>query len=94
MPGKVARHGRQLPVDRRSSPGPVHRRRQPQEAHADELDAWLDDRAEELSTRTLRLVYQILERAIRHAQARGKVRRNVASLVILPVGQEGPRPGP
>ena len=30
----------------------------------------------------------------RHAQARGKVRRNVASLVILPVGQEGPRPGP
>jgi integrase len=56
---------------------------------ADELDAWLDDRAEELSTRTLRLVHQILERAIRHAQARDKVRRNVASLVILPEGQEG-----
>ena len=56
---------------------------------ADELDNWLDDRAEELSTRTLRLVHQILERAIRHAQARDKVRRNVASLVILPEGQEG-----
>ena len=56
---------------------------------ADELDTWLDDRAEELSTRTLRLVHQILERAIRHAQARDKVRRNVASLVILPEGQEG-----
>ena len=56
---------------------------------ADELDSWLDERAEELSTRTLRLVHQILERAIRHAQARDKVRRNVASLVILPEGQEG-----
>ena len=56
---------------------------------ADELDTWLDDRAEELSTRTLRLVHQILERAIRHAQARDKVRRNVASLVIPPEGQEG-----
>jgi len=56
---------------------------------ADELDIWLDERAEELSTRTLRLVHQILERTIRHAQARDKVRRNVASLVILPGGREG-----
>ncbi len=56
---------------------------------ADELDTWMDDRAEELSTRTLRLVHQILERAIRHAQARDKVRRNVASLIIVPEGQEG-----
>ena len=56
---------------------------------ADELDTWLDDLAEELCTRTLRLVHQILERAIRHAQARDKVRRNVASLVILPEGLEG-----
>jgi len=56
---------------------------------ADELDTWMDDRAEELSGRTLRLVHQILERAIRHAQARDKVRRNVASLILVPEGQEG-----
>ena len=56
---------------------------------ADELDKWMDDRAEELSNRTLRLIHQILERAIRHAQARDKVCRNVASLIILPDGQEG-----
>ena len=56
---------------------------------ADELDTWMDDRAEELSSRTLRLIHQILERAIRHAQARDKVRRNVASLIIVPDGQEG-----
>src|SRR6266568_121822 len=54
-----------------------------------QLDIWLDERAAELSTRTLRLVHQILERAIRHAQARDKVRRNVASLIILPEGREG-----
>jgi len=56
---------------------------------ADELDKWMDDRAEELSGRTLRLVHQILERAIRHAQTRDKVRRNVASLILVPEGQEG-----
>ena len=49
----------------------------------------MDERAAELSNRTLRLVHQILERAIRHAQARDKVRRNVASLIIVPEGQEG-----
>jgi integrase len=56
---------------------------------ADDLDTWIDERAAELSTRTLRLVHQILERSIRHAQARDKVRRNVASLIILPEGKEG-----
>ena len=56
---------------------------------ADELDTWMDERAQHLSTRTLRLIHQILERAIRHAQARDKVRRNVASLIDVPDGQEG-----
>lgn len=59
------------------------------ELTADHLDDWLDERAEELSTRTLRLIHQILERSIRQAQARDKVRRNVASLVDVPEGQEG-----
>jgi integrase len=56
---------------------------------ADELDRWMDGRAAKLSNRILRLVHQILERAIRHAQARDKVRRNVASLILVPVGQAG-----
>ena len=59
------------------------------ELTADDLDKWMDERAEELSTRSLRLIHQILERAIRHAQARDKVRRNVASLINVPEGQEG-----
>lgn len=59
------------------------------ELTADQLDDWMDERAEELSTRLLRLIHQIVERAIRQAQARDKVRRNVASLVDVPEGQEG-----
>ncbi|MFC4535670.1 site-specific integrase [Sphaerisporangium dianthi] len=59
------------------------------ELTADHLDEWMDERAEELSTRSLRLIHQILERAIRQAQARDRVRRNVASLIIIPEGQEG-----
>jgi integrase len=59
------------------------------ELTADQLDDWMDERAEELSTRSLRLIHQILERAIRQAQARDKVRRNVASLIIVPEGQDG-----
>ncbi|HUK67335.1 MAG TPA: site-specific integrase [Streptosporangiaceae bacterium] len=59
------------------------------ELTADDLDKWMDERAEELSTRSLRLIHQILERAIRHAQGRDKVRRNVASLIVVPAGQEG-----
>lgn len=42
-----------------------------------------------LSTRSLRLVHQILERAIRHAQASDLVGRNVASLVSAPTGRPG-----
>jgi integrase len=42
-----------------------------------------------LSTRSLRLVHQIIERAIRHAQAADLVGRNVASLVAAPAGKDG-----
>jgi hypothetical protein len=59
------------------------------ELTADHLDDWLDERAEELTTRTLRLIHQILERSIRQALTRDKVRRNVASLVDVPGGHEG-----
>ncbi len=59
------------------------------ELTADLLDEWMDERAGELSTRSLRLIHQIVERSIRHAQARDKVRRNVASLVTVPEGRAG-----
>ena len=42
-----------------------------------------------LSTRSLRLVHQIIERAIKHAQAADLVNRNVASLITAPEGRSG-----
>ena len=49
----------------------------------------LVDLSGSLSTRSLRLVHQIIERAIRHAQAADLVGRNVASLVAAPEGKGG-----
>jgi integrase len=59
------------------------------ELSAEEVDEWLADKAEVLSTRTLREVRSILKRAIDRAQARDKVKRNVVLLCDYPVGQGG-----
>jgi integrase len=45
--------------------------------------------AKESSTRTLRLLYSILNRAGGKAQARDKVKRNVVMLCDVPTGTEG-----
>jgi len=56
---------------------------------ARQVQSALADLAPSLSTRSLRLVHQILERSIRHAQACDYVGRNVASLVAAPAGRAG-----
>jgi integrase len=56
---------------------------------ADNVDDWLDGLTDKLSTRTLQAVHSILRRAIRQAQARDKVIRNVADLVTTPKGRKG-----
>ncbi|GAA1825602.1 site-specific integrase [Actinomadura chokoriensis] len=56
---------------------------------ADDVDEWLDGLSGTLSTRSLRLVHAILKRAIRQAQARDMVMRNVAELVKTPKGTAG-----
>jgi integrase len=56
---------------------------------AREVQEALAELSPSLSTRSLRLVHQILERAIRHAQASDLVARNVASLVSAPAGRSG-----
>jgi hypothetical protein len=47
---------------------------------ADDVDRWLADSAESLSTRTLREVRSVLKRSINRAQARDKVKGNVVLL--------------
>jgi integrase len=59
---------------------------------ADNVDNWLDELADKLSMRTLQAVHSILRRAIRQAQARDKVGRNVAELVTTPKGKQPGRP--
>ncbi|CAM3656090.1 site-specific integrase [Nocardiopsis rhodophaea] len=59
------------------------------ELTADDVDDWLDDRADELATSSLREVLAILRRAIRFAQRRDKVLRNVAEFVTVPEGRKG-----
>ncbi|GAA2726741.1 site-specific integrase [Actinocorallia aurantiaca] len=56
---------------------------------ADDVDRWLAQKAEEVSTRTLQELRSILKRTITRAQARDKVKRNVVMLCELPKGRPG-----
>lgn len=56
---------------------------------ADDVDTWLERKSKILSTRTLRLLHSILNRAVKFAQARDKVNRNVVSLCEIPQGKKG-----
>ncbi|MFC0546648.1 site-specific integrase [Kutzneria chonburiensis] len=56
---------------------------------ADDVDEWLADKAKTLSTRTLRDLRSVLLRAVKRAQARDKVKRNVVLLCECPEGQAG-----
>lgn len=56
---------------------------------AEDVDRWLADRAEVLSTSTLQRVRSLLSQVISRAQARDKVKRNVVLLCPCPIGRGG-----
>ncbi|SCK09206.1 Site-specific recombinase XerD [Streptomyces sp. WMMB 714] len=56
---------------------------------AEDVDKWLAAKAEVLSTRTLRLIRSCLNRSVKRAMARDKVKRNVVELCSILVGQPG-----
>jgi integrase len=56
---------------------------------ATEVDEWLATLATSLSTRTLQGVRACLNRAVRRAMARDKVKRNVVELTEVPAGLPG-----
>lgn len=56
---------------------------------ADEVDEWLEGLAGRLSSETVGRTHDLLRRAIRMAERRDKVFRNVAELVDTPEGQAG-----
>jgi integrase len=56
---------------------------------ANQVDDWLEGLTEVLSTASLHKLHSALKRAIRQAQARDMVGRNVAELVTTPRGRRG-----
>ena len=56
---------------------------------AEHVDLWLDDLAESLATKTIIQIHNLLTRAIRMAEKRELVGRNVSALCETPPGQEG-----
>ncbi|MDT0308819.1 site-specific integrase [Streptomyces sp. DSM 44917] len=56
---------------------------------ADDVDKWLAEKARTLSTSTLRMIRSCLNRAVKRAMARDKVKRNVVELCSVPTGQPG-----
>ena len=59
------------------------------ELSADDVDRWLTGKANTLSTRTLRLIHSCLNRIVKFAQARDRVKRNVVALCEVPDGKSG-----
>ncbi len=59
------------------------------ELSADDVDRWLSEKANVLSTDSLRQARSILKRAVARAQARDKVKRNVVLLCDIPKGRKG-----
>lgn len=56
---------------------------------AEDVDRWLAAKSKTLSTRTLQGLHSCLNRAVKRAIARDKVKRNVVALCSVPTGQVG-----
>lgn len=56
---------------------------------AEDVDTWLAQKAKILSTRTLQALHSCLNRAVKRAMARDKVKRNVVALCSVPRGKTG-----
>jgi integrase len=68
---------------------PLLGKRKLRELSAEDVDKWLAEVATKVSTRTVRLLHSILNRSVKHAEARDKVKRNVVALCEIPTGLEG-----
>ncbi|GAA0970883.1 site-specific integrase [Acrocarpospora macrocephala] len=55
----------------------------------EDVDRWLAGKAQGLSTRTLKMIHGILNRSVKNAMIRDKVKRNVVDLCEVPEGRAG-----
>jgi integrase len=68
---------------------PVLGKRKLQELTVEDVEKLLIAKSAVLSTRSLRIIHSILSRAIKKAQVRDKIRRNIVLLCDVPEGQLG-----
>ncbi|MEU3904750.1 site-specific integrase [Streptomyces goshikiensis] len=59
------------------------------ELSGEDVDRWLAQKAGALSTRTLQAVHSCLNRSVKRAMVRDKVKRNIVELCAVPTGQPG-----
>lgn len=59
------------------------------ELTVEDVERWLGSLTEKLSTRSLRILHSLLNRSVKKAQARDKVKRNVVMLADVPEGRPG-----
>lgn len=64
-------------------------RRRLRDLTAADVDRWLAEKATTLSTSTLQSLHNGLNRAVKQAMARDRVKRNVVELCLVPRGQGG-----
>ncbi|SEU46109.1 tyrosine-type recombinase/integrase [Nonomuraea wenchangensis] len=68
---------------------PALGKRKLRDLSAEDVDKWLADKSRTLSSRTLQIIRSCLNRSIKRAMARDKVKRNVVELCSIPVGRKG-----
>jgi integrase len=68
---------------------PVLGKRKLRELTVEDVEKLLVDKSEILSTRSLQIIFSILNRAIRKAQVQDKIRRNIVLLCEVPEGRAG-----
>ncbi|MET8144611.1 tyrosine-type recombinase/integrase [Sphaerisporangium sp. NPDC005288] len=59
------------------------------ELSVEDVDRWLQSKTGELSTRSLKLIHNVLNRSVKNAMRRDKVKRNVVELCEIPEGRAG-----
>ena len=68
---------------------PALGKRKLQQLTVEDIERLLSEKSAILGTRSLKIIHSILNRAVTHAQARDKVRRNVVMLCSVPAGRQG-----
>ncbi|MGW0807973.1 tyrosine-type recombinase/integrase [Nonomuraea sp. NPDC002799] len=68
---------------------PALGKRKLRDLSVEDVDQWLQDKVSDLSTRSLKILHNVLNRAVQNAMRRDKVKRNVVDLCEVPEGRMG-----